>query len=274
MNPPKADPSAPAAARDTPWPIFVLSLEGEEARRAPLLNSLATMGLEAEVLIGVDGRKGLPHWAEAEVNRDVGWGLARRPLRPMTNSELACALSHVLAYRKISDEGLPGAVIFEDDATINDAFKDFVDARGYELAEMVLLGHEETWVRPNSERPLCKGVVGHRLVASPVLAHGYSLSRRAAEYIHERATPVRARADWPCDISRIKSLAADPQIAMQPADRNANSHLEGDRIAARREDKARYGGLSRLFSAAYIKRKIRKRLDPQRVRRLFGRRIA
>lgn len=29
-----ADPSAPAA-RDTQWPIFVLSLEGDEARRAP-----------------------------------------------------------------------------------------------------------------------------------------------------------------------------------------------------------------------------------------------
>ena len=62
MNPPKADPSAPAAARDTHWPIFVLSLEGDEARRAPLLDTLAKMGLDAEVLIGVDGRGGLPDW--------------------------------------------------------------------------------------------------------------------------------------------------------------------------------------------------------------------
>jgi len=36
VNPPKADPSA-LAARGDHWPIFVLSLEGDEARRAPLL---------------------------------------------------------------------------------------------------------------------------------------------------------------------------------------------------------------------------------------------
>ncbi len=232
------------------------------------------MGLDAKVLIGVDGRGGLPAWAEAEVNRDVGWALARRPFRAMTDVELACALSHVLAYRKIIDEDLPGAIIFEDDAVIDSAFKDFVISRRYEMAEMVLLGHEETWVRPFSETPLCRGVVGHRLVASPVLAHGYSLSHTTASYIDAKATPVRARADWPCDISRLNSLAADPPIAMQPEDRHASSHLEKDRVAARRADKLRYGSLSRFFSAAYIKRKIRKRLDPQRVRKLLGKRIA
>lgn len=256
------------------WPIFILSLEGDEARRAPLLNSLAEMGLNAEVLIGVDGRGGLPAWAEAEVDRDVGWALARRPYRVMTDVELACALSHVLAYRKIINDGLSGAIIFEDDASIGETFKDFVVSRGYEIAEMVLLGHEETWVRRSSETPLCQGVVGHRLVASPVLAHGYSLSRTAAAYILARAVPVRARADWPCDISRLNSLAADPQIALQPADRNAQSHLENDRRAARRDDKLQYGGLSRFYSSAFIKRKIRKRLDPQRIRKLLGTRIA
>lgn len=234
MNPPKADPTAPAARGDH-WPIFVLSLEGDEARRAPLLTSLAEMGLEAEVLIGVDGRNGLPDWAEAEVNRDVGWALARRPYRAMTDVELACALSHVLAYRKIVGEGLLGAMIFEDDSSISEPFKEFVASRAYEKADMVLLGHEETWVRPFSETPLCKGVVGHRLVASPVLAHGYSLSRAAAAHIQAKATPVRARADWPCDISRIKSLAADPQIAMQPADQMRTRILRG--IASMRAER-------------------------------------
>lgn len=232
------------------------------------------MGLEAKVLIGVDGRGGLPAWAELEVDHDVGWALARRPYRPMTDVELACALSHVLVYRKIIDEGLPGAIIFEDDAFITEVFKDFVAYHGYEMADMVLLGHEETWVQRFSETPLCQGVVGHRLVASPVLAHGYSLSRTAAAHILKKATPVRARADWPCDISRLDSLAADPQIAVQPADRNAQSHLENDRRVARQSDKLQYGGLSRFFSTAYIKRKIRKRLDPQRIRKLLGQRIA
>ncbi len=259
------------------WPIFVLSLEGDEDRRAPLLNALTRMGLYAEVLIGVDGRGGLPDWAEAEVSREVGGALARPPYRHMTDGELGCALSHVLAYRKIIDEDWPGAIIFEDDALITEVLKDFVKTRAYEKAEMVLLGHEETWVRPFSEISLCKDVVGHRLVAQPVLAHGYSLSRTAASYICSKATPVRLRADWPCDISRLKTLAVDPQIAIQPEDKNANSHLEDDRRAARcsaYEAKNNNKRAWRMFTITHWLRILRKRFDPQRIRKLLGKRIA
>lgn len=265
MNPPKADPSAPAAARDTPWPIFVLSLEGDEARRAPLLASLSEMGLEPEVLIGVDGRKGLPHWAEAEVDRETAWTCDNnRSFGQLTDGELACALSHVLAYRKIIDERLPGAIVFEDDAILSGAFKVFVEQRGYETGDMVMLGHRNTRVRRFSKIRLCTGVFGYRLLNSPIYAHGYSVSNSAAAHISKTANPVRARADWPCDISRLKALAADPQIAVQPDDRHSKSHLEAGRRASRQKGKRRKSPY-RYLSASYWVRILRKRL---------GRRIA
>lgn len=242
------------------WPIFVLSLESDEARRAPLLSSLAEMGLEAEVLIGVDGRAGLPAWAEAEVDREAAWIWEnKRFLRHLTDGELACALSHVHAYRKIVDEGLPGAIIFEDDAILSGALKHFVAVRGHQAGDMVLLGHHNTYICRFSKRRLCEGVVGHRLVASPAFAHGYSLSRFAAAYLLDRATPVRTRADWPCDISQLKSLAADPQIALQPADRAAQSHLEAGRRASRLLTKQQKRA-SRYMSSTYWMRILRKRL--------------
>ena len=55
----------------TPWPIIVLSLDGEDARRAPLLERLAALGLPFEVFIGIDGRKGLPPRWEAEIDRNA-----------------------------------------------------------------------------------------------------------------------------------------------------------------------------------------------------------
>jgi glycosyl transferase family 25 len=273
VNPPKADPSDSSAARGTEWPIFVLSLEGDEGRRAPLLNSLAEMGLDAEVLIGVDGRAGLPDWAEAEVDRTVELTWDYRPARYVTDGVLACALSHVCAYRKMINDGLPGAIIFEDDAIVGEPLRRFMAAEGYKTGEMVLLGHEDTWVRRFSATPLCQGVVGHRLVASPVLTHGYSLSRKAASYILARASPVRTRADWPCDISRIESWAADPQIALQPAEQNAKSHLEEDRVALRRK-KNRDKRSSRYFSRAYWMRMLRKKINLVTMRKWFCRRIA
>ena len=263
MNPPKADPSAPAA-RGTHWPIFVLSLEGDEARRAPLLASLADMGLEAEVLIGVDGRGGLPDWAEAEVDRNAAWTWDNnRSFGYLTDGELACALSHALAYRKVVDEGLPGAIIFEDDAILSERFASFVSENGFQAGEIVILGHKNTHVRRFGKVFLCEGVVGHRLVNSPVLAHGYSLSHDAAAYILKRATPVRARADWPCDISRLKSFAAHPQIAVQPDDFE-KSHLEAGRRASRQQGKQHKSAI-RYLTVAYWMRILRKRL---------GRRIA
>jgi glycosyl transferase family 25 len=265
VNPPKADPSSSASARGTQWPIFVLSLEGDEARRAPLLNSLAEMGLEAEVLIGVDGRGGLPDWAEAEVDRETAWTWDNnKSFGHLTDGELACALSHILAYRKIIDEGLPGAIIFEDDALVIAAFKDFVDQRGYEAGAMVLLGHRNTHVNPFSKRQLCDGIFGHRLLNSPIYAHGYTVSRAAAKYILTAASPVRARADWPCHIYRLKALAADPQIAFQPEDRLVKSHLEAGRCASRQNIKRQKNPL-RYLTLAYWARVLRKRL---------GRRIA
>ncbi len=260
MNPPKADPSASEPARGTHWPIFVLSLEGDEARRAPLLKSLAEMGLEAEVLIGVDGRNGLPDWAEAEVDRRTAWTWdENRSFGHLTDGEMACALSHVLAYKNILDGDLPGAIIFEDDAIVSDAFKHFVVERGYAKGDMVMLGHRNTVVRLFPKKRLCKGVFGYRLLNSPIYAHGYSISNLAAEYVLNAAIPVRARADWPCDISRLKSLAADPQIAVQPTNRHVVSHLEAGRRASRAIGKRRKSA-SRYISLAYWLRILRKRL--------------
>lgn len=255
------------------WPIFVLSLEGDETRRAALLNSLAEMGLEAEVLIGVDGRNGLPDWAEAEVDRDGRWSWDHRPSEHLSDGELACALSHVRAYRKIIEDDLPGAIIFEDDAILSETFKPFIAARGYEAGEMVLLGHHHTYVHPFSKTHLCEGVVGHRLVATPAYAHGYALTRDAAAYILDRAFPIHARADWPCDISRLKSWAVDPQIAVQPEDRKEHSHLEAGRRAAL-DEKLRNKRSSRLFSRVYWFHILRKWLQPSKIRKLLGRRIS
>jgi len=218
------------------------------------------MGIEAELLIGVDGRTRLPIWAEAEVNRDAAWIWEnKRSTRYLTDGELACALSHVRAYRKIVDEGLPGAIIFEDDAILRDSLKDFIAERGHKAGDMVLLGHCNTYIRRFSKVRLCEGVVGHRLAASPALAHGYSLSRMAAEHILKKATPVRARADWPCDVSKLKSLAADPQIALQPTDRETQSHLEAGRRASHRETNQRRR-TSHYMSRTYWIRILRKRL--------------
>lgn len=261
MNRRTADPPAPTAPRGEPWPMFVLSLEDDEARRAPLLGALSGMGLEPEVLIGVDGRDGLPEWAEAEVDRNAAWTWDHRPRRHMTNGELACALSHARAYRKIVEDGLPGAILFEDDAIIDELFGRFVASRGYEAAEVVLLGHKKTWVRRGASVRLTQGVTGHRLVDSPFGAFAYTVSDRAARHFMGCTRPVRAQADWPCDISRLKALATVPQIAWHPDDQEARSIIERDRRHTPRKAPRPFRFLSPKFWARSWRRRLGHRIS-------------
>lgn len=210
----------------TEWPIYILSLEGEEERRAPLLSALADMGLSAEVLIGVDGRKGLPERAEEQILRQR----LDPAKRPLTDGEYACALSHVNAYRNILDQDVRGAIIFEDDARIDDGFKTFVEARGYALGDMVLLGHRRCWVSRFDNRKISPRLNLHRIAITPHLAHAYSVSSDAARALLEAATPVREPADWPCELSRMNVFAIEPQVAHQRTQDLGHSHLEADRL--------------------------------------------
>ena len=249
-----------------PWPIFVLSLAGEEARRAPLLSALRDMGLVSEVLIGVDGRDGLPAWAERQVDRYT----PHLPTRQMTDGELACALSHTRAYRKILTDGLPGAIIFEDDARLEATFLGFIQARVYERSQMVLLGHRKTWVRRSTKVPLSDEVDGYRVIGSPLLAHGYSVSRNTAGWLLRHALPIRAPADWPCDLSRIEVFASCPQLARQCEGGTASSHLEAERLTMTQT--TRNG--RRYLQGAYWGRFIAKRLKSEWWRKRVHMRIA
>ena len=55
--------------RDATWPIVVLTLPGDEERRAPLVKELERLGLAYELFTGVDGRRGLDEQWESEIDR-------------------------------------------------------------------------------------------------------------------------------------------------------------------------------------------------------------
>jgi glycosyl transferase family 25 len=207
------------------WPIFILSLKDATERRKPLLSSLQKMGFCAEILVGVDGRRGLPAWAEEQIiRRRVRWGA-----RPMTDGEFGCALSHANAYRTIIGRELPGAIIFEDDARITQRFQDFMEIRAYEYGEMMLLGHRMCWVNEGSQKGLGRGMQAYNVSIRPHLAHAYAVSHAIAKKLLLAASPVREPADWPCDISKFDTYALDPQVAYQKRHDFRHSHLEETR---------------------------------------------
>jgi glycosyl transferase, family 25 len=97
---------------------FILHLERAISRAANVQSLRARLPIESEVVAAVDGA-GL---SRLELDR----AYARRRFRPrypfaLTATEVGVFLSHRSAWRRIVDDGLDSAVIFEDDAQIDPA---------------------------------------------------------------------------------------------------------------------------------------------------------
>lgn len=213
---------------DAAWPVFVLSLPGCEARRAPLLAALDSLGIAAEVVLGVDGRQGLPPGLEAEVDREA----ARRRLgRPMSDAEIACALSHQRIYALIAERGLPGAVVLEDDAIPRPGLAAFLAARGWRGADLTLLGHGTMRVLRWSRREVLPGIATWEPVAPPHLTVGYAVSAGAAAALRRAGQPLCGLADWPCDITRLGARVVHPRLVGHPPRGDGSSLIEAGRAA-------------------------------------------
>lgn len=209
------------------WPIFVLTLPGDDDRRQPLLDALGSAGLSYQLFMGVDGRSGLPGEFEALVDRQAA--LARLG-RSMCDGELACALSHRQIYAHILEAGLPGAIILEDDAILQPGFADFLRAGDYKRVPMLLFDYSF-----GRALPLLRIRVSHgefrRAACQFSTANAYSLSVGVAEQLYRASTPVSVPADWPASLYELEAWLMVPRLVrhITPGTGGA-SHLQEKRM--------------------------------------------
>ena len=225
IAPPGMRAGGQAASAERGWPIFVISLADAEARRAPLLGQLASMGLDHEIVAAIDGRRGLPPEYERYIDRA---GTMRILGRRMADAEYACALTHHFIYRRVLDEGLPGAVVLEDDAILGPGFAAFVASGAYRSGDLILLDHGPAHIWPFSSRTLTPDAKAGRVSLNPSLGTGYSVSADGCRYLACKSLPITSPADWPCDIVRLGAWAAYPRLVDHPAP--GVSHIQKARL--------------------------------------------
>ncbi|WP_347137583.1 glycosyltransferase family 25 protein [Paracoccus sp. SSK6] len=230
----------------TDWPILVLTLAGDEGRRAPLVAALDSAGLSHELVEGIDARKGLPAQYEAMVDREH----ARQALRrPMSDGEFACALSHRAIHQMILDRNLPGAIVLEDDALLDRHFADFVRAGLYRDVPMALIYHNFARALPFVRRSVGSFAVMRRVANKATGAMAYTLRADAAARLVQAATPVRRQADWPCDLYGLGAWFLVPRLVEQRPDNDETSHLRAERsrlrdlMGSRRSERSGYASI-------------------------------
>lgn len=242
---------------ETDWPIVVISLPDAAARKEMISRQLGALDLPFEFLDAIDGRAGLPEEYESSIDRI---GTERHLGRAMTDGEYACALSHLAVYRLILDRDLPGAIVLEDDAILGDGFVQFLRERGYERAPLIQLDHHHARIPRIMGRSLqIESCTLRRLARNALLSTGYAINRQAASFILERAVPLRAPADWPCDLRPLGVLCSDPRLVDHPTgdedisalgDLRAQLHLE-----YKRRQKQSFRNGRKYLRGAYWKKK-------------------
>lgn len=207
------------------WPIFVLTLPGDDERRRPIMDALDNAGLPYDLFWGVDGRQGLPAEYAKSVDRDAA---LMRTGRQMTDGEFACALSHHKIYAHVINSGLPGAIILEDDAILQPGFAEFIQAREYKRVPMVLIDYAYGRALPFHRIALESGEL-RRAATQATAATAYSLSAKVAKQLHHASSPVSYPADWPAKLYDLGTWLMVPRLAAHNSPGQGVSHLETQR---------------------------------------------
>jgi GR25 family glycosyltransferase involved in LPS biosynthesis len=191
---------------------FILHLERAHAREATVQALRASMAVESEVLAAVDGASLSP--------QEVDQVYARRRFRPhypfpLTRTEVGVFLSHREAWRRIVDDALDFAFVFEDDAQIDpSAFAALVAFVTLERRawDYVLLPAQP--IRNGMSVASRGGLTLLRPDAPPLRAIAQIVSRAAAKRLLERTLPF----DRPVDtMLQMTWLTGQPLLVAAPS---------------------------------------------------------
>ena len=196
-----------------PWPkAFILHLERAIARRPNVQALIDALPIESEVVTAVDGARLSPQ----EIDR----AYAPRRFKPrypfaLTRTEIGVFLSHRSAWRRIVDEALDFAFIFEDDAAVDPAaFPELIEFVAAERGawDYVLL----------PAKPIRNGVIVARRGrfallrpdAPPLRAIGQVVSFAAAKRLIDRTLPF----DRPVDTTlQMTWVTGQPLLVAAPS---------------------------------------------------------
>jgi glycosyl transferase family 25 len=195
-------------------PIFVISLADAASRRAQIEAQMQRYGLAFEF---VDAVNGGALTDEQEVLIDKNWQ-ARRSGEAMRPSEIGCAMSHALLWKRLYEEGHISAIVLEDDAVLTE---DFVDVALNKIAfpeeHQLIVFH--CYANQFGERKSFTAINEKHRLYRPFRRFfgtcGYYLTNEAAHRLYTAALPIWTQADWPLVIQdELNARGIEPAIVL------------------------------------------------------------
>lgn len=165
--------------------VFIINLPESVERKECMLAQCKALSLDVELFNAVAGRKLTPE----EV------AMHSRELTEITTpGELGCALSHIAIYRKIVEQNIPYALIFEDDVVINKELPDILEKVSQSIGkkEIILLNQAKQYLSK-----VVHAMPGYTIhpMAEADLTCSYIITRDAAAAMLKFLYPVWLAAD-------------------------------------------------------------------------------
>ena len=190
-------------------PVYVISLWDCAERRKSISKKLNDLSIEFNFFDGVDGRNGLAPEFEEQIDKGA---LFHR--RHLTDTEFACALSHLNVYRKIVEQNHPYALVLEDDAIPVPELITYLNGEYYKDADLTQLHYSRTYVQRKGRKDLFGDYKSFERITTvkALAATGYVISNSAAQHFLDNALPIRSPADWPVCIDQLNCRLVYPQL--------------------------------------------------------------
>lgn len=209
--------------------IFVINLARSTERRKCIEQQLSLLNLEYEIVEAVDGSQ----LSYTDIMKET------RPLNyALSCGEVGCALSHINIYKKIVSEGIPMALVLEDDALIDhitvEAMSE-IEERNISFPTVTLLTEGPKYI----DKPLHKSDKKKHFiyeVLEATCSHGYVLNNSAAFRMANFLYPVWMVADkWQV----LKEYSVCKVEAVIPPVIRKTSHADNSTIQIDKDFKKR-----------------------------------
>lgn len=126
--------------------IYVINLKRRLDRKESILNQFEKFGItNYEFIEAIDGQL-------IDAKTVANYRLMTKYACELSTNEIACAMSHRLAYQKMIEVGERG-IVLEDDAILNDSFASVINSTIDEHIDMLYFGYFTSNIRNEHAKP-------------------------------------------------------------------------------------------------------------------------
>ena len=239
-------------------PCFVVNLATALERRSAMEALLSRHGIRPTWFDAVDGRvmsgDALARCFDAR-RADIAYG-------PMSRGEIGTSLSHLEIYRRMVEQGVPCAVILEDDVLLADDFRSLLEPNGAQSLAAAFGPDDPVMVQmTHVARGYRQGAIplGSRQIVRPHggvwLTSGYFLTLAAARNLLRAMYPVWMVADHWRYFEReglLRLYALTPN-AVWESQLSQVSDITPERRARRKDKKTIVDRLGRLLDTTIVR---------------------